>query len=98
MSDLDLICIWDHCSTIATCPICRATAEIERLETKVELYRKALADIGTWEQKSQDWVVKTDNGLGMWRGCIAVANMTLEEGGDAVEDREPVYPAGYKDA
>ena len=29
-------CIWDHCSTIATCPCCRKDAEIERLKAECE--------------------------------------------------------------
>ena len=86
-----------------------AVAEVERLEKlvdaacytaknrkkKMHMYRDALIDIGTWSQESQDWTENTKNGLGMWRGCIAVANMTLERGGDAVEGRETVYPKGY---
>ena len=76
-----------------------AAKEIERLDKltddiaytakkrkeKMHLYRDALQDIGKWSQEVQDEIEKAglDHAICMWRGCVAQANMALEEGGDA---------------
>ena len=70
------------------------TYTAKKRKEKMHLYRDALIDIGTWKQETQEWVEETNNGLGMWRGCVAAANAVLEKGGDAVEGRDPVYPIG----
>ena len=66
-----------------------------KLEDKLELYRKALVDIGHWTQETQDAAKELNSEGAMWRGCVAQANMALEEGGDAVEGRLRIYPEGY---
>ena len=85
-------------------------AEVEKLEQLVEdisytaknrkkkmhLYRDALQDVGKWSQEVQDELEKVGvaHAISMWRGCVAVANAALEQGGDAVKGRDPVYPIG----
>lgn len=88
-----------------------AIKEVEKLEQLVEnisytakkrkekmhLYRDALISIGKWSQEVQDELEKAGlpHAISMWRGCVAEANGALEEGGDAVKSRDPVYPIGY---
>lgn len=62
---------------------------------KMHLYRDALIEIGHWTQETQDSAKELDSEGAMWRGCVAQANMALEEGGDAVDGRDRVYPEGY---
>jgi hypothetical protein len=62
---------------------------------KMHLYRDALIEIGHWTQETQDSAKELDSEGAMWRGCVAQANMALEEGGDAVDGRQRVYPEGY---
>lgn len=62
---------------------------------KMHLYRDALVEIGHWTQETQDSAKELDSEGAMWRGCVAQANMALEEGGDAVDGRDRVYPDGY---
>lgn len=83
--------------------------EIERLEKlvvditytaknrkkKMRKYRDALIEIGHWTQETQDSAIELNVEGAMWRGCVAQANMALEEGGDAVDGRQRVYPEGY---
>lgn len=68
-----------------------------KIEEKLELYRKALVEIGYWTQEAQDVAKEMNSEGALWRGCVAQANMALEEGGDAVEGRFRVYPEGYFD-
>lgn len=62
---------------------------------KMHLYRDALIEIGHWTQETQDSAIELNVEGAMWRGCVAQANMALEEGGDAVDGRQRVYPEGY---
>ena len=88
----------------------KAYAEVERLEAlsdaisytaknrkkKMHLYRDALQDVGKWSQEVQDELEKAGlpHAISMWRGCVAIANIALEQGGDAVKGRAPVLPIG----
>jgi len=62
---------------------------------KMHLYRDALIEIGHWTPETQESARELDSEGAMWRGCVAQANMALEEGDDAVEGRVRVYPEGY---
>lgn len=74
-----------------------ALAEIKRLEKiiddvcytaknrkrKMHKYRDALRSIGNWSQVNQDEAESIDKGcLMMWRGCVAEANLVLDEEND----------------
>ena len=89
---------------------CReALVEVERLnklvddisytaknrKEKMHLYRDALIEIGHWTPETQESAIESNAEGAMWRGCVAQANMALEEGGDAVDGRQRVYPDGY---
>lgn len=67
----------------------------KKRKEKMHLYRDALIEIGHWTPETQESAIESNAEGAMWRGCVAQANMALEEGGDAVYGRQRVYPDGY---
>jgi hypothetical protein len=46
---------------------------------------RALRQIAQWDQALQDRTVRDGNTLAMWRGCVAVASLALEDIGEPKE-------------
>ena len=53
---------------------------ILHLEAQVERLRKALEEISTWSDRTNDECLK-DHGLAMiqWRGCVSIATQALAQ-------------------
>ena len=54
-------------------------AELLKERSKTEEFTKALKVIAKWSQEEQDEAYLYSAGISLWRGCIAIANLTLKK-------------------